>query len=434
MVQMHKIQQALDDARGRYATANPLSMAADKAAERYLPGGNTRSVLHFEPFPLTMVSGEGAEVVDLDGHRYIDFVCEYSAGLFGHSDSTIKSAIQLALETGVGMGAPNASERELAKILCHRFASIEQLRFCNSGTEANLMALTTARLVTGRNKILVFNGAYHGGVIKFPTGASEFNVPFDFVFADYNDVDGTVEAIQQAGKQLAAVILEPILGAGGNIPATPAFLNTLRQTTRDVGALLILDEVKTARLGPSGMQGVMDIQPDLTTLGKIIGGGLPTGAFGGKQEIMAIYNPKQKGSWKHAGTFNNNVCSMAAGCAAMGEVYTQERAKEFFDWSESVRTEFNAMFAAKGVPMICNGLGSMFAIHFSNTPVTSRTIRSAEGHALHALLHMELLLRGLLVIGRGDVFLSLPMTDDHLTRLRVGLEEFIDRYKLVISA
>ncbi len=430
--EMDAIRRALDAAHARYVSANPLSMAADETAGRYLPGGNTRSVLHFEPYPLTMVSGDGAELVDLDGHRYVDFVSEYSAGLFGHSDPTIKSAIQQTLDMGVGIGAPTPLERELSGILCNRFPSLEQIRFCNSGTEANLMALTTARVATGRNKLLVFNGAYHGGVIKFPTGHSEFNVPFDFVLAEYNDIEGTAEIIHQASDELAAVIVEPILGAGGNIPGTSRFLNMLRQTTREIGAMLIFDEVKTARIGPAGIQGLLDIRPDLTTLGKIIGGGLPAGAFGGNAEIMAHYNPKLPNTWKHAGTFNNNVCSMAAGCAAMGKVYTPLRASQFLEWSESARAELNGWFAARAVPMICNGLGSMFAIHFSDEPIVRRPTRSAACDSLHGLLHMELLLGGVLICRRGDLFLSLPMTNEHLARLRCTLEEFVDRYQSLI--
>jgi glutamate-1-semialdehyde 2,1-aminomutase len=430
---MSTIQNALDDARARYGAANPLSMAAHETAKRHLPGGNTRSVLHYEPFPLTMVAGEGAEVVDLDGHRYLDFVGEYSAGLFGHSDEVIKSAIQQALENGIGLGAPTHLERELASLLCDRFPSVEQIRFCNSGTEANLMAMTTARVVTGREKMLVCNGAYHGGVMKFPTGHSAFNIPFEFVYADYNNVAQTAEAIQQAGEQLAAVVVEPILGAGGNIPGTYDFLNMLRQTTADVGALLIFDEVKTARIGPAGIQGLLDIRPDLTTLGKIIGGGLPTGAFGGSAKFMSCYDPTRQDSLKHAGTFNNNVCSMAAGCAAMGKVYSPDRATQFLDASESTRTELNRMFAASDVPMYCNGLGSMFAIHFTRLPITRMRAVSDKCQALHQLLHLELLLDGLLIIGRGDVFLSLPMTDDHLAKLRSGLERFIERFGELVS-
>ncbi len=430
---METLKQATESARDRYVAANPLSQAADRHAEQFLPGGNTRSVLHYEPFPLTMVAGEGAELVDLDGHRYVDFVGEYSAGLFGHSDETIKSAVTAALDKGIVMGAPTSYERELAGLLCNRFPSIEQIRFCNSGTEANLMALTTARVVTGREKILVFNGAYHGGVIKFPNGDSVHNVPYDFLFAEFNDTEGTADLIRRTGDELAAVIVEPILGAGGNIPGSREFMGMLRLVTREIGALLIFDEVKTARLGPSGVQGMLGITPDLTTLGKFIGGGLPTGAFGGKAEFMAHYNPKLAGNWNHAGTFNNNACSMAAGSAAMSNIYTQERAREFFDWSENFRISLNDMFATRSVPMYCNGMGSIFAIHFSSKPTRRTSDISTGCQSLRPLLHMELLLEGVLVCSRGDLFMSLPMTEAHLSTARTALEKFIDRYRPLIS-
>lgn len=430
---MESLKLAIEDARARYVSANPLSMAADKNAAGSLPGGNTRTVLHYEPFPLTMVSGEGAELVDLDGHRYIDFVGEYSAGLFGHSDEIIKSAVHDALDMGIVIGGPTSFERELAVLLCSRYPALDRVRFCNSGTEANLMALTTALAVTGRKKILAFNDSYHGGVIKFPGGSCRLNVPFDFILADYNDTEGTADMIRQAGDELAAVIVEPILGAGGNIPGNAEFMTMLRQLTKEIGAVLIYDEVKTARLGPSGMQGKINISPDLTTLGKFIAGGLPTGAFGGRADIMAHFNPKLEGNWNHAGTFNNNVCSMAAGCAGMGKIYTAERAREFYEWSEAFRVSLNEMFAARAVPMYANGLGSIIAIHFSTRPTRKPSDISKGCRSLRPLLHMELLLDGMLVCGRGDLFISLPMNDKHLARARHSLEKFADRYKPLIQ-
>ena len=430
---MESLNLAIENARSRYASANPLSQAADKNAERYFPGGNTRTVLHYHPFPLTMVEGDGAEVTDLDGHRYVDFVGEYSAALFGHSDDVIKSAIHEALDKGVAMGAPTPYERELAGLLCERFPSLEQVRFCNSGTEANLMALTTARVLTGRDKLLAFNDAYHGGVIKFLGGQSALNMPFDFVLSDYNDIEGTAELIGQVGDELAAVIIEPILGAGGNIQGNRKFLQMLRRMTKEVGALLIFDEVKTARLGAAGIQGMVEIDPDLTTLGKFIGGGLPTGAFGGSAEVMAHFNPKLEGTLAHAGTFNNNVCSMAAGCAAIGKIYTPQRAADFLDWSEAFRLSLNEMFAAKAVPMYANGMGSMIAIHFSSEPTKRPADISAGCRSLRPLLHMELLLEGVLVCSRGDLFLSLPMDETHLSKVSLALEKFIDRYKPLIE-
>lgn len=430
---MHALNQALNDARARYKKANPLSMAADKHAGKHMPGGNTRSVLHFDPYPLTLVEGKGAEVVDLDGHRYVDFVGEYSAGLFGHSDEMIKTAIHEALEVGTGMGAPTSYERLLAALLCKRFASLEKVRFCNSGTEANLMAIATAVVHTGRKKVLVFNGSYHGGVINFPNGGSVLNVPHDFVLADYNDVKGTAELIRQLADELAAVVVEPILGAGGNIPASYAFLKMLRQETRKAGILLIFDEVKTARIGKAGMQGLRRITPDLMSLGKFVGGGLPTGVFGGRTRIMKHYNPKLPGSWNHAGTFNNNVCSMAAGCVGLGKIYTQERAAEFFDWSEAFRLSLNEIFTAKDVPMFANGMGSIIAIHFSREVTKKPSDITAGCQSLRPLLHMELLLEGVLVCKRGDLFLSLPMTEAHLSKVRLAFEKFIDRHGTLIE-
>ena len=431
---MNSLETAIADARSRYASLNPLSAAADKEAERYLPGGNTRSVLHFDPFPLTMVQGEGAEVIDLDGHRYIDFVGEYSAGLFGHSNDSIKSAVREALDCGIVMGAPTRYERDLAGLLCERYPSVEKLRFCNSGTEANLMALCTARVVTGRNKLLAFNDGYHGGVVKFTAGAGALNVPFDFVLADFNDIEGTAGLIDRVRDELAAVIVEPILGAGGNIQANRDFLYMLREKTAEVGALLIFDEVKTARHGPAGIQGLLGIEPDLTTLGKFIGGGLPTGAFGGPAHVMAHFNPKQKGTLAHAGTFNNNVCSMAAGCVAMSEIFTPVRATEFYEWSEAFRQSLNEMFAQKEVPMYANGLASMIAIHFSREATKRPADITAGCSSLRPLLHMELLLDGISICTRGDLFLSLAMTDDHLAAVHDALGRFADRYKPLIES
>ncbi len=428
------INSALEDACRRYCAANPLSMAADKAAEKHLPGGNTRTVLHYNPFPLTMVTGEGAELVDLDCHRYLDCVGEFSAGLFGHSNSIITSRLHEVLDSGVVMGAPTAHERELAGLLCERFPAIEQLRFCNSGTESNIMALSTARVATGRSKFLAFNGAYHGGVIVFPPGGSRLNIPFDFVLADYNDIEGTENLIRCHGDELAAVIVEPILGAGGNIPGSRDFLEMLRRLTREVGALLIFDEVKTARIGKAGVQGLLGIEPDLTTLGKFIGGGFPTGAFGGKAELMEHFNPKQKDSLKHAGTFNNNVCSMAAGSVAMSKVYTQQCAEEFLASSEAFRISLNELFVEKAVPMYCNGLGSIFAIHFTDRPIRTPSDISQRSRALSPLLHMEMLLQGILICSRGDLFLSLPMTEAQFSKVRAALEVFVDRYKPLILA
>ena len=207
----------------------------------------------------------------------------------------------------------------------------------------------------------------------------------------------------------------------------------LRTCTEEIGALLIFDEIKTARLGAAGVQGMLDFKPDLTTVGKFIAGGLPTGAFGGRADLMARYDPRHGRGWNHAGTFNNNACSMAAGCAAMGEVFTAKRGAEFLDWSEAFRLSLNEMFAAKDVPMYANGMGSIIAIHFSRVPTKKPTDITAGCQSLRPLLHMEMLLEGVLICKRGDFFLSLPMDETHLAKAHIALEKFIDKYKSLIT-
>jgi glutamate-1-semialdehyde 2,1-aminomutase len=255
------IETALAAARERYTAQNPKSCVAHQAALNALPGGSTRSVLNFDPFPLTMVKGVEAELHDVDGHAYIDFVGEYSAGLFGHSNPIIKAAVIEALETGTVMASPTPAEVKLADAVKRRFPSMEYLRFCNSETEAKDMAIVTPLAFTGRRKVLVFREAYHGGVLVFAAGGSKINVPFNYVLADYNETEETISAIRSCAANLAAVIEEPILGAAGNIPGTAEFLGALRLECKRSGAVLIFDEVKTSRCGGGGIQGSSRLPP-----------------------------------------------------------------------------------------------------------------------------------------------------------------------------
>jgi glutamate-1-semialdehyde 2,1-aminomutase len=427
------VDEALALARQLYAANNPKSLAANQRAQSVMPGGNTRSVLHFDPFPLTMMKGVDARLFDLDGHDYIDLVGEFSAGLFGHSDPIIKAAIHDALELGTVMASPTGAEVDLAEVVKSRFPSIDLVRFCNSGTEANLMAIVTAIAVTGRRKILVFREAYHGGMLVFSGGSSPINVPFDYVLADYNDVEGAVDAIGRHADDLAAVIVEPILGAAGNIPGTPEFLTTLRTESERTGALLIFDEVKTSRCGAGGMQGVLGIRPDLTTLGKYLGGGLPTGAFGGREDVMARYDHRQPNPIKHAGTFNNNVCTMMAGRAALTKVFTPERAEAFTQSSEQLRQSLNEEMTKKDLPIRFTGFGSLLTIHFSRRPINSPRDIQPVSRKLGQLFHIESLLRSILVASRGDIFISLAVTHDQLQSLRRAVATFADDYGALID-
>jgi glutamate-1-semialdehyde 2,1-aminomutase len=422
------IEAALASARERYAEVHPKSLAAFESSQRVLPGGNTRSVLHFDPFPVTMERGEGAEVWDIDGHHYVDFVGEFSAGLYGHSDPLIKAAVARALDGGMVLAAPTAIDERFASAITERFPSIQTLRFCNSGTEANILAIVTAIAFTGRRKVLVFQDAYHGGVLVFSGKGSPINLPFDFVVAPFNDSDATKALIRQHVADLAAVIVEPILGAAGNIPGSAAFLRTLREETERCEALLIFDEVKTSRCGAHGIQGFYDISPDHTTLGKYIGGGLPTGVFGGRRDIMGRYNPASGNALRHAGTFNNNVCSLAAGYAGLTKVFTVDRAEEFLNTNEAFRRQLNENMADLGVPVQFVGLGSMFTVHFSHHSINAPRDIPPSSRSLAQLLHMECLLDGVLLASRGDVFVSLPIEEPHRAALADAVSRFANTY------
>jgi glutamate-1-semialdehyde 2,1-aminomutase len=426
------LNEALAVCRSQYERRNARSQAYLDEAAKVLPGGNTRSVLHYAPFPLLLERGEGAKVWDVDGHDYIDCVGEFSAGLYGHSNPIIAQAIRRAVDGGTTLGGQTKLEYELASILCRRFPSIELIRFCNSGTEANLLAISTALLSTGRTRIIAFRGAYHGSVLSFPDGGNPLNMPFEIQLETFNDVDRCVAAIGHIGKNLAAVIVEPMLGAAGNIPASHAFLVALRNATAAVGAVLIFDEVKTSRLGSGGLQKAHSIQPDMTTLGKFIGGGLPLGAFGGRAELMKVFDPRRPSPIRHAGTFNNNVCSLSAGVAGLAEVFTETVAAEFYDRAEALRRRLCRIAQDCEVPVTFSGLGSIFTIQFTGHPVTNPGQLPVDGKTLASLFHVWCINNGLLVASRGDFFLSLPFFDGADSLLPDLVERFCLEYGSIL--
>jgi len=321
------IAAALAEAEELYRARNPKSLAQHQAACEAMPGGNTRSAIHVDPFPLTMVRGEGARLWDLDGHEYVDFLSEFTAGIFGHSHPAIRRAIEQALEGGLNFGAHNTTEARFAAAICARFPSIGLVRFTNSGTEANLMAVSAARAITGRPKILVFEGGYHGGVFYFRGHGSPLNAPFEYLVGRYNDLEAVESLVRAHRAELAAILIEPMQGTTGCIPAERSFLAGLRAMADETGALLIFDEVMTSRLAPGGLQEAHGIYPDLTTLGKYVGGGMSFGAFGGRADIMERFDPRRPNAFQHAGTFNNNVLTMNAGLVGLTELYTPPRAR-----------------------------------------------------------------------------------------------------------
>ena len=420
------IDKALAEAVADFTARNPLSLARQTAATAVMPGGNTRTVLYYSPFPLGVARAEGCYLWDLDGHRYVDFLGEYTAGIYGHSHPVIRTALEQALAEGLNFGGPNTMEVQLAEAVCARFPSIEKVRFTNSGTEANLMALTAARAFTGREKIMVFGGGYHGGVLYFSGGTSSpVNAPYDFVIAPYNDLAGTAALIEEYGSELAAIILEPMLGGGGCIPADRDFLAMLREKATEHAAILIFDEVMTSRLASGGLQERHGILPDLTTLGKYIGGGMSFGAFGGRAELMDQFDPSQPNALPHAGTFNNNVLTMSAGLAGLTQVYTPGAAMALNARGDALRMRLNDLCQRHEVPMQFTGLGSMLSVHLTDAPIHSPADAAQGNSPLRDLLFFDLLQAGIWIARRGMINLSLPIGDAEEAQLVDAVAGFI---------
>jgi len=422
------LDSALIDARQRYVDANPTSASWARRAADVLPGGNTRSVLHFDPFPFRVASAYGRHLVDVDGHHYVDLLGNYTAGLLGHSPEPVRAAAHAAVDGGWALGAVHPNEVRLAELIAGRFASIEQVRFTNSGTEANLMALALVTNHTGRGRVLVFDGGYHGGVITF-AGDPHVNVPHDWIVSTYNDVDAVDAVFAEHGESIAAALVEPLQGSAGCIPGTVDFIANLRRRCDDVGALLVFDEVMTSRLAPGGVQEVLGIAPDLTTLGKYLAGGFTFGAFGGRRDLMAAFDAGAGGRLGHAGTFNNNVVSMAAGVATLTEVLTPEVLAATNARGERLRAELNTAFERHRLAMCVTGSGSLMNVHGTAGPVTSTEDLSAADDRWKELLFFDALDAGFYLARRGFIALSIEITDADID----AFIEFVDRWAAVAA-
>lgn len=415
------------------------------------------------------VKGSGCELTSLDGDVYIDFLGEYTAGIYGHSNSDIELAVSSAMSKGWNFGGPNQYERELAQKVTKRFSpsGIELVRFTNSGTESNTMALAAAVAFTGRKKILAFKNGYHGGTLYFPSYLNPLNVnlPHDFILAPYNDIAGTKQVLESLPKDsLAAIIVEPIQGSGGCIVGSKEFLQFLNTTAKKMRALFIVDEVMTSRLSYHGYSSELGLRPDLVTLGKWVGGGMTFGAFGGQKEggIMSMFDPRS-GILGHSGTFNNNIVTMAAGCAGM-DIYDENQVKRLNALGEDLKSQIEGIltkysistsiptpaqttnsespFTGLPVPsassapdigsvslsdakegtssnsMWISGKGSMLNIHFAGE----------SGKSLRSIFWHHMLDQGIYLAQRGFVVLNIEMNETHIGKFADATERFVDRY------
>jgi len=352
---------------------------------KYIPGGvnsPARSFPSVKQDPLFIERGEGSKVVDIDGNEYIDFINSWGPMLFGHCHEDVKESVSDVLEKGTSFGAPTKVETELAKKVVEMVPSIDRVRMVNSGTEATMTAIRLARGYTGRDKIVKFSGHYHGHgdsfLIKAGSGQATFGLPDSpgvpeglaklTVSIPYNDKERIEEVFREEGDEIAAVILEPVAANMGVVPPVDGFLSFLRNITEEYGSLLMFDEVITGfRLGPGGAQEYYGVEPDLTCLGKIIGGGLPVGAFGGKDEVMDEIAPC--GDVYQAGTLSGNPLAMAAGLEMMKLIQKDNIYEELEEKSDYFAEGLKEIITETDIPITLNRVGSMLSTFFTDEAV-----------------------------------------------------------------
>lgn len=362
------------------------SIEAFEEAKQVLPGGVNSPVRAFRSVnmsPIFMSHGKGSKIYDIDGNEYIDYVLSWGPLILGHSNEKVVEELKKTAETGTSFGAPTLKETELAKLVIERVPSIEVVRMVNSGTEATMSALRLARGFTSRNKILKFEGCYHGHgdslLIKAGSGVATLGLPdspgvpagvaANTVTVPYNDLESVKFAFEQFGDDLAAVIVEPVAGNMGVVPPVEGFLEGLREITTKYGSLLIFDEVMTGfRVGYNCAQGHFGVTPDITCLGKVIGGGLPVGAYGGKAEIMNQIAPS--GPIYQAGTLSGNPLAMTAGFETLSQL-TEEDYVEFNRKADLLEAGYKTAAEKYNIPHCINRAGSMVGFFFTNEKVVN---------------------------------------------------------------
>ena len=414
---------------------NTKSKALFEKAQRLIPGGVNSPVragkaVGMDPPPF-IARAEGCHLWDVDGNRYIDYVCSWGPMLLGHAHPAVVAALKERIGLGTSYGAPTELEVDAAEIITRMFPSMEMVRMVNSGTEATMSAIRLARGFTGRERIVKFDGCYHGHgdslLVSAGSGVLTLSIPgcpgipeglaSQTLCLPYNDPEAVAGAFSRYGKEIAAVIVEPIAGNMGVVLPKEGFLQTLREVTQKHGALLIFDEVITGfRVSPGGAQQLYGISPDLTCLGKIIGGGLPVGAYGGKREIMLHMAPE--GRVYQAGTLSGNPLAMAAGLATLkllekGDVYEELERK-----GRALFTGLEDAARSQGIPIVVNRVGSMGSFFFSETPVTNFVEVMGSDSRKFPRFHSSMLRKGIYLAPSAfeSWFLSTAHDDESIGR------------------
>lgn len=421
------------------------SIQAYQEAKTLMPGGVNSPVRAFKSVnmdPIFMERGKGSKIYDIDGNEYIDYVLSWGPLILGHANDQVVEGLKKAAEWGTSFGAPTLLENKLASLVKERVPSIEMIRMVSSGTEATMSALRLARGYTGRNLILKFEGCYHGSsdslLIKAGSGVATLGLPDspgvpegvakNTLTVTYNDLDGVKYAFEHYGKDIAAVIVEPVAGNMGVVPPLPGFLEGLRELTTQYGTLLIFDEVMTGfRVDYNCAQGYFGITPDLTCLGKVIGGGLPVGAYGGKAEIMEKVAPS--GTIYQAGTLSGNPLAMTAGYETLRQL-TPEDYKEFERKGDKLEEGITAAAEKYGVPVTVNRAGSMIGFFFTNEDVINYDRAKTSDLKFFASYYKEMAENGVFLPPSQfeGLFLSTQHSDEDINKTLQAVEIAFSKY------
>lgn len=399
-----------------YVNSTPTSQHLQREAEKYLPGGSSRGTAYFEPYPFFVDYTKGHHVTDVDGNRYLDFMLNATTYVLGHANQRVVEAVKHQADRGLSYSTPAPSQIKLAEMLCNRVPSVEKIRFTNSGTEGTLNAIRAARAFTGKHKIAKIEGGYHGNheyvsvSVYTPLGNLETNkttsvpewpgqppsVVEDVLSLPYNDLETTERILSQNADELACLIIEPVLSNFGYLPANHNYLQGIRKLTTKLGILLIFDEVQSFRLASGGAQEIYNVTPDLTAFGKVIGGGMPVGAWGGRNDIMNFFDPTTNPIITHSGTFNANPMTMTAGIATL-EQLTPSTLKAMNSLGDTLRGKLRSVFDELNVTAQVTGIGSLFGIHFTNENIVDyRSVLRGDSNK-RANLFKALLEEGILM-------------------------------------
>ena len=439
---------SLDKEVTEYASKTSRSRALHEEAVAVMPGGNSRTTTFFDPYPFYFQRGQGAHIWDVDGIERVDFNNNYTSLVLGHATPDVVKAVQAVAESGLSFPGPTEHEIRLAEMLVRRVPSVESLRFTNSGTEATMNAVRLARAFTGRLKLAKFEGAFHGthdwvmvsvsGDTKAwgnrrrpkPVAWSDGIPPAVLkhtVVLPWNDPEACEEILAKEASSIAAVIVDPFMCNAGLLPPIDGFLSKLREVTERHGILLILDEVISFRTAWGGAQERLGVRPDLTTFGKVIGGGLPVGAFGGRRDVMAYYDPRKGGARiSQGGTFNANPVTMAAGVATLNAL-TPEAYTRLDVLGDRLRGAVTRLLGNMRRRAQVSGVGSLFWLHWTSETLTDYRSTKAKDVEMPLRVFMGMLNEGILVTPRGLGACSLAMGDEEVDRFVNALARVLSR-------